>query len=257
MSLRLLAATPVILGLSHPAWAGPALEDGGAPAPAAEATAAKPTPVEYGVGVRIRGVFIPKAEIELFVARAGDNSSNTLGLGLELTRRRGNTELQFGLEFEGFNPGKGVWIERGKNVAAGDAADVVLDRSDQEKPLGWVTFEFTFVNHSPINKQLAIRYGFGGGLGVITGELRHYDVACAAGATNDNPKPGCEPPVPPFNGTATLQGPQPVAYDLPPVFPVFNAFVGLQFKPIEKMTINLEGGIRTVFFFGLSSSYFF
>ena len=42
-----------------------------------------------------------------------------------------------------------------------------------------------------------------------------------------------------------------------PVFPVVNLIVGLQFKPMEKMTINLEGGLRTLPFFGVSSTYFF
>lgn len=214
--------------------------------------------VEYGVGIRLRGVFVPKGELELFVERAGDNGSSQLGLGVELTRRRGDTELQLGIEFEGFNPGEGVWIENGDDVALGDSADVVLARGDQPDPLSWVTFEFTFFKNTPLTKQLALRFGVGGGLGIVTGELRHYDVFCAPGATNDNPSPGCEPPVPPFNGTGQFEnGEVLVPYDLPPVFPVLNAIAGLQIKPTEKMTINVEGGIRTFLFFGVSSSYFF
>jgi hypothetical protein len=254
---------------SGSALAGPALDDDKAAAPAASATdddagAAKEKPVEYGVGLRLRGVFIPKSEVGLFVERAGDKGSSTLGYGIDITRRRGNVELQLGIEFEGLNPGKGVWIESGKDVAQGDAADVILDRSDQPKPLGWITFEFTFLNHAPINKYLSVRYGGGAGLGIVKGELRHYDVVCN-GATNENVRPGCEPPVPPFNGTASFDpeftqpgGTQtPRAYDLPPVFPVVNAIIGLQIKPMDKMTINIEGGIRTFLFFGTSASYFF
>ena len=48
-----------------------------------------------------------------------------------------------------------------------------------------------------------------------------------------------------------------VKYSLPPVFPVVNAIIGLQIKPIEKLTINIETGIRTVPFFGITSAYFF
>ena len=240
------------------AWAGPALDDSISPTAPAELETAPETPVQYGVGIRLRGIFVPRGEIELFVTRAGDNSSNTLGYGLEFTRRRGNVELQIGLEFEGFNPGKGVWIEKTNNVANGDAADVVVDRSAQPKPLGWITFEFTFLHHTPLTKNLALRYGGGGGLGIITGELRHYDIVCAAGATNDNPKPGCEPPVPPFNGTGTFENSEVLRkYKLPPVFPVINGIIGLQIKPTEKLTINVEGGLRTVLFFGVSSAYFF
>ncbi|MEO8702093.1 MAG: hypothetical protein ABI867_18765 [Kofleriaceae bacterium] len=255
-----LTSAVLVIGISGPALAGPALDDTAAPAPGAsdDPNAPKENPVEYGVGVRLRGVFIPKGEVELFVERAGDNGSSSLGLGLEFTRRRGNVELQLGIEYEGFNPGEGVWIESGKNVATGDSADVVLKRDDQEKKLGWVTFEFTFLNHAPITKNISIRYGGGAGLGIVTGQLRHYNVVCAAGATNENPSPGCDPPVPPFNGTATFEdsGDQ-AKYNLPPVFPVVNAIIGVQIKPIEKMTINIEGGIRTFLFFGVSSSYFF
>ena len=258
MWLRLPTLTfSIVFVAAGSALAQPALDDAGSPA-ATESDAPKETPVEYGVGVRVRGVFVPKAEIELFVERAGDNGSRTLGLGLDFTRRRGNVELQLGIEFEGIDPGEGVWIESGKNVANGDPADVVLARKDQPEKLGWVTFEFTFLNHAPITKNLSVRYGGGAGIGIVLGELRHYNMLCN-GATNEMPSPGCEPPVPPFNGTGTFQdGNQtPVAYNLPPVFPVVNAIIGLQFKPTEKMTINLEGGIRTFLFFGLSSSYFF
>jgi len=41
------------------------------------------------------------------------------------------------------------------------------------------------------------------------------------------------------------------------VFPVVNAIVGLQLKPTDHTTINLEGGIRTLPFVGVSSSFFF
>jgi hypothetical protein len=48
-----------------------------------------------------------------------------------------------------------------------------------------------------------------------------------------------------------------VAYDLPPVFPVVNAIIGLEIKPTDHMTVNIEGGIRTLPFIGISSSMFF
>jgi hypothetical protein len=91
----------------------------------------------------------------------------------------------------------------------------------------------------------------------VTGELDHNNIICAAGATNANPEPGCRPTR--FNGTGQYsEGTETqVKYSLPPVFPVVNAILGLEIKPTEKMTINIEGGIRTLPFFGVSSSYFF
>lgn len=275
MRLRLLTLS---LGTFFAATAGgsaaaqPALDDSapasssdpaGAPAePAPAATAAAPAnAVEYGVGIRLRNVRLPKGEIELFVERAGSSGVSSGGIGFDLTRRRGNVELQLGFEFEHFVLGEGVWIEKGKDVAAGDEADFIVhpDNAPNGEKLGWFTIEFTFLNHSQINKYLSVRYGAGAGLGIVTGNLWHYNIICN-GATNANVSPGCVPPDSPFNGTgrysegtATL-----VKYDsIPPVFPVINAIIGLQAKPTPKSTVNLEAGIRTFLFFGLSGSYFF
>jgi hypothetical protein len=213
--------------------------------------------VEYGVGVRLRSVWVPRSVLELFVERSAGGAHN-YGAGFDLTRRRGTTELQLGFEYEHINVGEGVWINKGDNVAAGDEADYVLGPDHSKHQLGWFTIEFTFLNHAEINHWLSVRYGGGIGLGIVTGELDHYNIICAMTATNANPSPGCVPPR--FNGTGQYSEAgveTQVAYSLPPVFPVVNAILGLQIKPTDKMTINLEGGIRTLPFFGISSSYFF
>jgi hypothetical protein len=59
-----------------------ALDEGKAPPAGADPTSTTETtgekPVEYGVGLRLRNVRIPKAELELFLERAGDDGSSTL-----------------------------------------------------------------------------------------------------------------------------------------------------------------------------------
>jgi len=265
------------------AFAGPALDDSSKPAgnspteaPATDPkidpnTGAvltgneKPDEIEYGVGVRLRNVLVPKGLLELFLAKAGGGASN-VGIGGEIIRRHGNTELQLGFEYEKISVGSGVWIQSNKPVPANEA-DYVLGSKDGSN-LGWFTLEFTFVNHAVINKWVSFRYGGGAGIGIMTGNLKHYNVVCSATATNSNPDPGCIP-----MGRTDLIGPsgqpgqgtdsdghnfqQPVNYSLPPVFPVVNAIIGFQFKPAEHVTINLEGGIRTIPFFGISGAYFF
>ena len=269
--MRLFARAALCLCLgtlfaAETAIAGPALDDGKSASPNTSSTLVSPSTapekaVEYGVGFRLRNIRVPKGELELFLDKAGDAGASNLGLGIDLTRRRGNVELQLGIEFENITPGEGVWIESGSNVAAGDEADYVLDPSHAPKgdKLGWVTFEFTFLNHAPITKNISIRYGGGAGIGIVTGNLYHHNIACAAGATNDNPTPGCVPMR--FGGTGVDSDGAAAAgtakYNLPPVFPVVNAILGLQLKPFDKMTVNIEGGIRTFLFFGVSSSYFF
>ncbi len=211
-------------------------------------------PVEYGVGIRLRNVRVPKSILELFVDRSAGGASS-FGYGLELVRRRGTVELQLGFEFEHLQVAEGVWINRGESVANGDEADYILapEHAPNNDELGWFTIEFTFINHSVINKNFAIRYGGGAGLGILTGALYRFDTICAAGSTNSNPTPGCVPTQ--RGGTGSGSGP--VKYDLPPVFPVVNAIIGVQIKPIDKMVINIEGGLRTAPFFGATIGYFF
>jgi hypothetical protein len=271
-----LATALLVLTVSANSWAGAALDDDKKPAPAQPnaqpaggaapasasgtdpATATNPEDlVQYGIDVRLREVYVPKGLLELFVDKAADGASNT-GLGVDLVRKRGNLELQLGFEYEHINVGEGVWINKGDDVANGDEADYVLSPDHSGNNLGWFTIEFTFINHVPINKYVSFRYGGGAGLGIINGELDHYNVICN-GATNATPEPGCVPNTLP-NGRGTDSDghnfSQPVKYDLPPVFPVINGIIGFQFHPMDKMVINLEGGIRTLPFIGLSVGYF-
>lgn len=265
LCLTTVFGVAVAVAGGRPAFAGPALDDDkAAPTPTSTlvdpATVAPKTApadkVEYGVGVRIRNVRAPKGLLELFIESAPGGSSE-LGLGVDLTRRRGNVEIQLGIEYEAIQPAEGVWIQSNTDVAAGDEADYIVGPDHNNgKSLRWLTFEFTFLNHAPLNKHFAIRYGAGAGIGVVLGELGRYDVFCN-GATNESPEPGCVPAA--FNGAASPGegGDQIVKYNLPPVFPVVNVILGVQIRPIPKMTINIEGGIRTFPFFGVSGGYFF
>jgi hypothetical protein len=264
-----LAAAVLVMAVTGLVSAGPALAGDGATPPAegtdptagTPATVAEPgeRKVEYGVGIRIRNVRAPQALLELFVDRTPGGVSN-VGFGVDLTRRRGNVELQLGFEFEHIQPTEGVWIESNSDVAAGDEADyIVSPEHNSDKSLGWFTIEFTFLNHAEINKHVAIRYGGGAGIGIVTGELARYNMFCN-GATNSSPEPGCVPPVSPFNGSGTLSADGNMMlqkYNLPPVFPVVNAIIGVQIRPVPKAAINIEGGIRTFPFFGISGGYFF
>ena len=249
------------------ARAGAALADASTaqPQPTTDAAARPDTPdlasdkVEYGFDIRLRRVYLPKALIGLFVSRAAGGAANT-GYGVDFVRRRGTLELQLGMEFEHINVAEGVWINSGDNVANGDTVDYILSPDHAGTDFGWFSLEFTFINHMPINKYLSFRYGGGAGLGILTGQVVRYDTACAPGATNENPTPYCVPSVYGGQGTISPDHPgdkEPNPYGLPPVFPVVNAIIGLQIKPTPKAVINIEGGIRTLPFFGVSAGYFF
>jgi hypothetical protein len=260
-----------IVTASGSAHAQAALDEG-TPKPTTEATARPDTPdladqVEYGVDIRLRKVYLPASLMGLFVQRAAGGADNT-GVGFDLVRRRGNLELQLGFEYEHINIAEGVWIDNGNDVTKGDTIDYILSPDHAGSNFGWYTVEFTFLNHAPINKYVAIRYGGGAGLGILSGSVKRWDIQCAAGATNTNVDPYCIPPQ--YKGASGQQGtgtalsdnggaPEtaPVAYNLPPVFPVINAIIGIQIKPTNKSVINIEGGIRTLPFFGISAGYFF
>jgi len=261
LSTRLIVLTGACA--SGVAWAGPALEDDKKPTPTTDQAVAPTTPVEdqvtYGGDFRLRDVILPESLMGLFVERAAGGTSH-VGWGVDFVRRRGTVELQFGFEHEQIEPHEGVWIEKGKNVATGDSADYILNPTDAGGDFGWYTLEFTFINNKPINKYVAFRYGIGAGLGILSGNVKRYDLnPCGAGATNSNPSPGCVPPAKGGTGTVSPDsgngGPEPATYDLPPVFPVVNLLAGVQVHPIDHMVVNFELGIRTLPFIGMSIGY--
>ncbi len=237
-------------------------------APAAAMTAPEPpadkeAPIEYGVGIRLRSVYVPKSVLELFVDRAADGAHN-YGYGVDITRRRGDVELVLGIEYEHVNVGEGVWINKG-DVVPQDSVDYILSPQSSGNNFGWFTIDFTFFHSATINKYVAFRYGAGLGLGILTGEIDHYNVVCSGPASNSSVDPGCVPPEQALGGHQNGQGTDedghnfstPVKYDTPPVFPVVNAIIGFQLRPTDKLSINIEGGIRTLPFIGTEISYFF
>lgn len=190
-----------------------------------------------GVGLRLRNVRVPQGLIEVFVSSAPGGASN-FGFGLEVARRKGQFEVQLGLEYEKISIDKGIWVENGDNIPTDEPDYVEFDN------FGWVTAELSFLYHTPIIPQLSVRYGGGAGIGVLTGEIIRTDYRCV----DTNPD-NCQP-----SPTATNDH---KPYDLPPVMLVINAIVGVQIRPTEEIFINIEGGLRTIPFFGTTAGYYF
>jgi hypothetical protein len=236
------------------------------PKPTTEATARPDSPeladkIEWGADLRLRQVFLPASLMGLFVEQAAGGASNT-GIGVDLVRRRGNVELQLGFEYEHIALQEGVYINKGDDVAKGDTIDYILSPEHAGSDFGWFTLEFTFLNHYAFNKYVALRYGGGAGIGFITGSVKRWDTMCVGGATNTNNTPQCKPQQLGGQGTTVQDNSgapetMPVAYNLPPVFPVVNAILGVQIRPTPKSVINIEGGIRTLPFIGMSAGYFY
>jgi hypothetical protein len=197
---------------------------------------------EYGVGLRLRGVFEPAFMMNLFVEEQTSGGMFHPGFGLELNRRKGEFELVLGFEYDNLSPEDGYWLEKGDDgVTPGQYPDFV-----DFDGLSWFTTDLTFVFHSPISDKVAFRYGAGFGLGVVFGDALQTDTTCT-GTDFEN---DCT-----LDTGAGSQVNDPA--DIPPVFPVVNLLLGAQFRPSRSVSINLEGGLRTVFFFGISGTYYF
>jgi hypothetical protein len=248
MRIRMASVTSILFAMgvmaagAKAAHAQAALDDDDTNKPAASSTSSDGEPeAKVGVGLRIRQTWVPKSIIELFVDKASGGSSET-GFGAELFRRKGDFEVNFGIEYESIFVQPGIWVEKGKDPTAGGADHVRFDS------FGWFTAEVTFLNHTPINKYFAIRYGGGAGLGILFGKVRRTDSTC------DSPDPALA------SDTTCHDTPMPndnTPYNLPPVFPVLNAIIGVQIKPTDNIVINVEGGIRTIPFFGTTLGYMF
>lgn len=197
---------------------------------------------EFGLGVRVRTIYIPKFVIELFYEEA-TSSVFKPGFGLELSRRKGNFELVFGLEYENLSPDDGFFLGKDDDPNVPEQAPdyVVFD------DFSWVAADVAFLFSAPLNKQLSFRYGAGLGIGVVLGEVRQTDSTCSAGT--DDIQTDC------MANPNAMQVDE--AADLPPVLPVVNLLAGLQWRPAEKFTINFETGLRSVPFLGLSSILYF
>lgn len=264
-----LATTLLLLTITGTAWAGDAVLDPVAdtkkPPEPAVATSDAPSPsatnpddvISYGVDLRIRNVRLPQSMLGWFMGSAGGGSSNT-GIGADFIRRKGTTELALGFEYEHINLDEGVYIDKNDGTA-----DYILspEHSPNQANFGWFTVEFNFIGHTPINQYVSFRYGGGAGLGFLIGDVYRWDVQCGPGTS---PVPACVPldQIPGGTGhtandsSGATEG-TPVKYDLgTPVFPVINAFVGFQIHPFDKAVINIEGGIRTLPFIGMSFGYF-
>ena len=253
-TLSCLAAVALASGRAYAQGDGSAAPAPGEGAPA-ESTPAEPSPTpggsdpvadgpmfpsdtaRYGAGLRLRYVFIPKWELELFVEQASSGVSG-VGFGAEFWRRKGNFELQLGLEYEGLSGSEGIWIDKGETHTSEGPDRVRFDS------FGWFTIEANFINHTPFNKYVSLRYGGGAGLGILKGSVRRTDQICTA---NNDESCSTAP------GAENVDNP----YDLPPVFPVITGILGVQVIPYKNVVINVETILRTTFFFGITAGYYF
>ena len=222
--MRLPTLLTLLLSLSAlmPAQAQP-LPDDASPA------------VQYGVGLRLRGLFVPRRAFERFVEVAPSGIAQP-AIGLEGVRRRGRFELVLGLSVGGLSPADGIWLDEPQH----NPSLVEFDG------FSWLSLDLTAVWARPVAPRWALRYGMGIGVGVVLGTVRETDYTCPPGR---------------FDRASCRQSPtaRDIRHrlDMPPVLPVVNGLVGVRYAPTSQIAFNLDAGLHTALFLGFSVDLFF
>lgn len=198
-----------------------------------------PEAPRHGIGLRLRYVFVPKGLIELFVEEAPSGMGNG-GFGLDYIYRKKQFEFSVGFEYDALSPDDGYFVERGGSPLKLGTTDFI-----EFDGLSWFTIDAAFVFHKPLSELVSLRYGGGFGFGIVRGEILETDAVCIG----DDTQTECSP----IGGGGQQQEKQ----DFFRFPPVFNALAGVQLTPGDNLAINLEVGLRTVFYTGVGAQYFF
>lgn len=226
--------------------------------------------VQYGVGVHVRGIFVPEWFLKAFLASATGLSS--AALGAEFVRRKGDFNLVASMNFGFYSPPDGTYMGKNKNPAVD--ADYIQFRN-----LNVLAFDVAFIWHHEFLPWLSLIYGGGLGLGIVLGDI--YRISGFYGnCTPDNLKDFSQcNPVNPANPNdladwnksrnAWLNAHTASGADTPeaphlyresgtwPVVPIIHLLVGLDFKINEQFSVRVDGGFHDAFYFGAAGHYFF
>ncbi len=229
---------------------------GTAPAPASDATT-PPPPVELeekpaaeepgavGVAVRGRFLFLPSGIMNLFLAHS--TSLAQYSFGAAFVRRKGNFDIEFGLEYANVSPKDGYYLEKGNDPGQqGQYPDKIHFDN-----FSMISADATFIWHTNIVPTVQFRYGAGIGIGFLLGDIIGTKQTCSAGtSTGDLDDPTANGKCSDVPGTTA-------AKSKPPVVPIVHLLVGIRFKLIDQLSLNVEVGIRDLPFVGANIGYFF
>lgn len=208
---------------------------------------------KWGVGARLRYVFVPKAMLNLFLQHS--TRMDSVGFGAEVVGRKGDSDIVFGLEYDGASPENGLYQDKGDDpglctLDAGKCPDYY--RFDG---LGMIGVDASFIWHANLSSKVQLRYGGGLGIGIVTGAMYKTKMRCQPGTTNsslDDPNACGDPTVP-----ANQVSPEEKSSDVPPVVPIINALIGARFLISDNLAVNVEGGFRDLFYLGMGADWIF
>ena len=198
--------------------------------------------VQWGIGARLRYVTVPQFMINAFV----DHSTPVRAYSVagEVVRKKGNFNIVLSLEYARLSPEDGLWQENGEDPGMENMYPDYLDFDD----VALLSADVSFLWHVPITSAISFRSGAGIGLGAVLGGYTQQDTRCNSQTQLDD----LDDPNACTRVGLIEDG------DLPPVVPVLNLLLGVRFKVVDQVSLQIEGGWRfPSFFVGGGLGYFF
>ncbi|HYP74940.1 MAG TPA: hypothetical protein VER12_03255 [Polyangiaceae bacterium] len=210
----------------------------------------------YGVGLRYRGIIVPKFMMNLF--GSGGTTILANGIGPEFVIRKDSFEYEFSAMFTGYG------MDPTPFKAKSDGPDAWEIVESKIKVL-YLTADFNWSHN--FKPEFALNYGFGAGVGFVWGDLYRTQAYPGAGANPDtgegflkctgpgNPNPAfCGSDNNHYNGYTEPNwangGSKPI------IFPWLAVQTGLRWKPHRNFIGRLDLGFSTSGpFFGLGADY--
>ena len=227
-----------------PPSTGAPAEPGAPPvAPAAVATTPAPTAVNWAVGTRLRGLFVPNWFLEAFMTHA--HSLNSFTWGADFTRRKGNLDMVVGMDVGWYGNFRDAnWTGNDSSSYAGDTYWTHF------KGFVFTSFDINWFWNQPLTDWLAFRAGGGVGIGFLAGEYyKHLSGPSCSAANIDSDRANCGP-LP----TAPTKKEDLKYYR---VLPVVSALLGFRFNLHRHFVATVEGGFHNGFVAGAGAQYVF
>jgi hypothetical protein len=279
------AAALLVAPRAHAQSEEPAPTDQGTPPeaapapPAAPGATAKPTPPESTavataeagdspveqpgktyrfVGLRYRGIIVPKFMMNMFGADGG-TTVYVNDIGPEFVIRKDGFEYNFALTYASYGMSPTPFKS---NSDSNDAWEIVT--SD----LKMIQLTADFLWSQQFSPEFSLNYGLGAGLGFVFGDLHRVQAYPPNGTDSNNPNSYIKCPGPAAAGTGGYCDNSNNHYgnytepswanggSKPNIFPWLALQTGFRFKPVRSFAARLDLGFGTSgFFFGLGADY--
>lgn len=216
----------------------------------------QPGKTYYGVGLRYRGIIVPKFMMNIF--GSGGTTILANGFGPEFVIRKDNFEYEFSMLYTGYG------MDPTPFKAKSDGPDAWEIVESKIKVL-YLAADFNWTHD--FKPEFGVNYGFGAGVGLVWGPLYRTQAYPGPGGNPDtgegfvkcvgpgNPNPAyCGNDNDHYNGYTEPNwangGSKPI------IFPWLAAQTGLRYKPHRNFIARLDLGFSTSgFFFGLGADY--